>query len=206
MPDLDAVEARSGPSSSPYKDELEEATIYGMPSLRWPGTGSHDYFAAVKRVRARSASTRSPWTPGRRHSRVPPRSSSPDAPVGRPSPSHRWTRDSRRSSRRSSRGSISRTGSTTRAARQPRTVSSSPGAWRITQNGSHERRLGSTAPGQPEVEPTVDPDGARGRIRFRRRSGNSVTTRQTSSSSGRCGRRSAPRRRRTTQPSPLPRT
>ena len=32
-----------------YRDELEEATIYGMPSLRWPGSGSHDYFAAVKR-------------------------------------------------------------------------------------------------------------------------------------------------------------
>lgn len=32
-----------------YRAELEEATIYGMPSLRWPGAGSHDYFAAVQR-------------------------------------------------------------------------------------------------------------------------------------------------------------
>jgi hypothetical protein len=49
MPDLDAVEARIWSLLDPYRDELEEATIYGMPSLRWPGSGSHDYFAAVKR-------------------------------------------------------------------------------------------------------------------------------------------------------------
>jgi uncharacterized protein YukE len=49
MADLDAVEARIWMLLAPYRDELEEATIYGMPSLRWPGAGSHDYFAAVKR-------------------------------------------------------------------------------------------------------------------------------------------------------------
>ena len=49
MPDLDAVEARIWVLLDPYRDELEEATIYGMPSLRWPGSGAHDYFAAVKR-------------------------------------------------------------------------------------------------------------------------------------------------------------
>lgn len=49
MADLDAVEARIWALLDPYWDELEEATIYGMPSLRWPGSGSHDYFAAVKR-------------------------------------------------------------------------------------------------------------------------------------------------------------
>jgi hypothetical protein len=47
--DLDAVEARIWALLDGYRDELEEATIYGMPSLRWPGSGSHDYFAAVKR-------------------------------------------------------------------------------------------------------------------------------------------------------------
>ena len=47
--DLDAVEARIWALLDPYRDELEEATIYGIPSLRWPGSGSHDYFAAVKR-------------------------------------------------------------------------------------------------------------------------------------------------------------
>ena len=29
----------------PYREELEPATIYGMPSLRWPGAKAHDYFA-----------------------------------------------------------------------------------------------------------------------------------------------------------------
>ena len=49
MADLDAVEERIWALLDRYRDELEEATIYGMPSLRWPGAGSHDYFAAVKR-------------------------------------------------------------------------------------------------------------------------------------------------------------
>jgi hypothetical protein len=49
MADLDAVEARIWELLEPYRDELEDATIYGMPSLRWPGSGAHDYFAAVKR-------------------------------------------------------------------------------------------------------------------------------------------------------------
>ena len=49
MADLDAVEARIWALLDPDRDELEDATIYGMPSLRWPGSGSHDYFAAVKR-------------------------------------------------------------------------------------------------------------------------------------------------------------
>ena len=49
MAELDAVEARIWALLEPYRDELEDATIYGMPSLRWPGTGSHDYFAAVQR-------------------------------------------------------------------------------------------------------------------------------------------------------------
>ena len=47
--DLDTVEARIWTLLEPYRDELEPATIYGMPSLRWPGSGAHDYFAAVKR-------------------------------------------------------------------------------------------------------------------------------------------------------------
>ncbi len=49
MGDLDAVEDRIWALLDRYRDELEEATIYGMPSLRWPGSGAHDYFAAVKR-------------------------------------------------------------------------------------------------------------------------------------------------------------
>src|SRR5688500_1982083 len=49
MTDLDAVDDRIWGLLDRYRDELEEATIYGIPSLRWPGSGSHDYFAAVKR-------------------------------------------------------------------------------------------------------------------------------------------------------------
>ncbi|WP_435200340.1 hypothetical protein [Janibacter sp. GS2] len=49
MADLDVVEARIWALLDRYRDELEEATIYGMPSLRWPGTGGHEYFAAVQR-------------------------------------------------------------------------------------------------------------------------------------------------------------
>ncbi|MEO6144693.1 MAG: hypothetical protein ABIP19_12005 [Dermatophilaceae bacterium] len=49
MADLDAVEARIWALLDRYRDELEESSIYGMPSLRWPGSGAHDYFAAVKR-------------------------------------------------------------------------------------------------------------------------------------------------------------
>ena len=47
--DLPAVEAMIWELLDGYREELEDATIYGMPSLRWPGSGSHDYFAAVKR-------------------------------------------------------------------------------------------------------------------------------------------------------------
>jgi hypothetical protein len=49
MADLAVVEDRIWALLDRYRDELEEATIYGMPSLRWPGSGGHDYFAAVKR-------------------------------------------------------------------------------------------------------------------------------------------------------------
>ena len=49
MTDLDAVEERIWALLDPYRDELEDATIYGMPSLRWPGSGGHDYFVAVRR-------------------------------------------------------------------------------------------------------------------------------------------------------------
>ena len=49
MADLDAVEARVWSLLDPYRGELEAATIYGLPSLRWPGAKAHDYFAAVKK-------------------------------------------------------------------------------------------------------------------------------------------------------------
>ncbi len=48
MADLAAIEARLWSLLEPYRGELEDATIYNMPSLRWPGAKAHDYFAAVK--------------------------------------------------------------------------------------------------------------------------------------------------------------
>jgi hypothetical protein len=48
MTDLSAVEARIWSLLDPYRAELEPATIYGMPSLRWPDARAHDYFAAVR--------------------------------------------------------------------------------------------------------------------------------------------------------------
>ena len=48
MTDLQVVEARLWTLLEPFRSELEAATIYGMPSLRWPGAKAHDYFAAVK--------------------------------------------------------------------------------------------------------------------------------------------------------------
>ena len=48
MGDLEAIEARIWSLLEPYRAELEAATIYGMPSLRWPGAKAHDYSAAVR--------------------------------------------------------------------------------------------------------------------------------------------------------------
>ncbi len=47
-PTLQAIEARIWSLLEPYRRELEAATIYGMPSLRWPGAKAHDYFASVR--------------------------------------------------------------------------------------------------------------------------------------------------------------
>ena len=47
--ELEVIEARIWSLLEPYRGELEEGTIYGLPSLRWPGSKAHDYFAAVKR-------------------------------------------------------------------------------------------------------------------------------------------------------------
>jgi hypothetical protein len=48
MADLSAIEASIWGLLAPYRTELESATIYGLPSLRWPGAKAHDYFASVK--------------------------------------------------------------------------------------------------------------------------------------------------------------
>jgi hypothetical protein len=48
MSDIKAIENRLWALLEPYRSQLEESTIYGMPALRWPGAKAHDYFAAVK--------------------------------------------------------------------------------------------------------------------------------------------------------------
>jgi hypothetical protein len=46
--ELAAIEARIWSLLESYVDDLERATIYGLPSVRWPGAKAHDYFAAIK--------------------------------------------------------------------------------------------------------------------------------------------------------------
>ena len=48
MADIAAIEARIWSVLEPYRDRLEESTIYNIPSLKWPGAKAHEYFAAVK--------------------------------------------------------------------------------------------------------------------------------------------------------------
>lgn len=42
------IEARLRALLAPYEATLERATIYGLPTLRRPGAGAHDWFAFVK--------------------------------------------------------------------------------------------------------------------------------------------------------------
>lgn len=48
MVDLQAIETRLWALLEPYRDECEPATIYGVPTLRWPGAKAHDYFAGIR--------------------------------------------------------------------------------------------------------------------------------------------------------------
>jgi hypothetical protein len=51
MPDspaLAALEARLWELLSPYRGRLEEASVYGMPTLRRPGSGAHGFFAGIR--------------------------------------------------------------------------------------------------------------------------------------------------------------
>ena len=49
--DLETVEARLQELLDRYRPELVDATIYGIPSLAWPGATGHDYFVAIKRAK-----------------------------------------------------------------------------------------------------------------------------------------------------------
>ena len=46
---LDDVERRLSALLDRYRPELVDGTIYGLPSLVWPGATGHDYFAALNR-------------------------------------------------------------------------------------------------------------------------------------------------------------
>ena len=47
-PDLAAVETRLARILDPYRDRLEPATIYNLPTMRRPGAKAHDWFAFVQ--------------------------------------------------------------------------------------------------------------------------------------------------------------
>jgi hypothetical protein len=47
--DLAEVESRLRAVLDRYRPELVDGTIYGIPSLIWPGAKRHDYFVAIKR-------------------------------------------------------------------------------------------------------------------------------------------------------------
>ncbi|WP_144857902.1 hypothetical protein [Marihabitans asiaticum] len=50
MTDLDATEQRLLALLEPYREGLVEGTIYGMPSLAWPGAAKQDYLVAWKQA------------------------------------------------------------------------------------------------------------------------------------------------------------
>lgn len=51
--DLATTESRLTALLDRYRPELVDGTIYGIPSLVWPGATGHDYFAALKRGKAK---------------------------------------------------------------------------------------------------------------------------------------------------------
>lgn len=51
--DLTTVEERVTALLDRYRPELVDGTIYGIPALVWPGATGHDYFAALKRGKAK---------------------------------------------------------------------------------------------------------------------------------------------------------
>jgi hypothetical protein len=51
--DLTTVEERVTALLDRYRPELVDGSIYGIPALVWPGATGHDYFAALKRNKAK---------------------------------------------------------------------------------------------------------------------------------------------------------
>lgn len=46
--DFEAVEARLWAILAPYRDRLEEGTVYGLATLKRPEANSHQFFAGVR--------------------------------------------------------------------------------------------------------------------------------------------------------------
>jgi hypothetical protein len=46
--DFAAIEARLWAILEPYRDRLEDGSVYGLATLKWPGARQHDFFAGVR--------------------------------------------------------------------------------------------------------------------------------------------------------------
>ncbi len=48
MGEFDAIEARLTAILDPYRDRLEDGSVYGLVTLKWAGAKQHDFFAGVR--------------------------------------------------------------------------------------------------------------------------------------------------------------
>ena len=46
--ELEAIEARLWAILAPYRDRLEEGSVYGLVTLKRPGANAHQFFAGVR--------------------------------------------------------------------------------------------------------------------------------------------------------------
>ena len=46
--ELEAIEARLWAILAPYRDRLEEGSVYGLATLKRPGANAHQFFAGVR--------------------------------------------------------------------------------------------------------------------------------------------------------------
>ena len=48
--EFEAIEARLWSILAPYRDRLEEGSVYGLVTLGWVGAKKHDFFAGVRQT------------------------------------------------------------------------------------------------------------------------------------------------------------
>jgi hypothetical protein len=46
--EFEAIEARLWAILEPYRDQLEDGSVYGLATLKRPGANSHEFFAGVR--------------------------------------------------------------------------------------------------------------------------------------------------------------